>query len=89
MKIIIQPTAKKNLKKLPNSVREIILKKLFSIKDNPLPHIEKLKESALWKLRVGDYRCILFVHTGKEEVHILTVGHRKNIYKNLRKSESG
>lgn len=83
MNIIVQPTAKKNLKKLPSKVVESILKKLYSIKEDPLHFIERLKDSHLWKLRIGDYRAILYLNTKKEEIHVLKIGHRKNIYKNI------
>jgi len=83
MKVVIQPTAKKNLKKLPNHIVIIILKKLNSIKDEPLRYIERLKESQLWKLRIGDYRAIIFINTKDQEIHILKIGHRKEIYKRL------
>ncbi len=80
MNVIIQPTAKKDLKKLPNEIVAVILKKIYSIKDNPLRFIERLKGSQLWKLRIGDYRAILFLKTKEQENHVLKVGHRKNIY---------
>lgn len=81
MKVIIQNTAKKDLKKLSKEIISQILKKLNVIKNKPLRYIERLKDTHLWKLRIGDYRCILFIHTGREEVHVLKVGHRKKIYK--------
>ena len=81
MNIIIQPNAKKDLKKLPNQAVEAILKKIYSIRDNPLAHIERLKGSHLWKLRIGDYHSILYVDTKEDKLHVVKVGHRKNIYK--------
>ena len=84
MNIIIEPNAKKELKKLPKNEISNILKKLFSIKENPLEHLERLKGLKLWKLRVGEYRCIIYADTGKENLHVLKIGHRKNIYKRLR-----
>ena len=81
MKIIILPTSKKDLKKLPKNIIEIILKKLISIKENPLRYIERLKSSHLWKLRVGDYRVIMMINTKDKIVNIIKMGHRKNIYK--------
>ena len=81
MNIIILPTAKKDLKKLPKNVIEIILKKLYSIKENPLRHIERLKSSRLWKLRIGDYRIIMMINTKDKIINIIKIGHRKNIYK--------
>ena len=81
MKVIIQPSAKKDLKKLPSPDVAVVIKKLASIGGDPLHYIERLKgHTHLWKLRVGDYRCILFVNTGLGEVHAMKVGHRKNIY---------
>ncbi len=81
MNIVILPTAKKNLKKLPKNIIGIILKKLYSIKDNPLRYIERLKKSHLWKLRIGDYRVIMMIDTKEEVINVIKIGHRKNIYK--------
>ncbi len=83
MNIIIQPRAKKELKAFPKPVIEQILKKLHSIRDKPLDSIERLKGYSLWKLRIGDYRAILYVDTGKQNIHVVKVGHRKNVYKRL------
>lgn len=83
MNVIIQPNAKKDLKKLSKKTIEIVLKKLNSIRENPLNYIERLKGSSLWKLRVGDYRAILYSKTKNNEIHVLKIGHRKNIYKKL------
>jgi len=83
MNIIIQPRAKKDLKKLPKEAIATILKKIHSIRDNPLRYIERLKSSYLWKLRIGDYRAILFLNTKESKIHVLKIGHRKDIYKRL------
>jgi len=81
MNIIIQPNAKKDLKKLPKKVVETVLKKLYSVKDNPLRYIERLKKSPLWKLRIGDYRAVLYLNTKEDKINVLKIGHRKDIYK--------
>ena len=83
MNIIILPTAKKDLKKLPQNIVDTILKKLYSIKENPLRYIERLKSSHLWKLRVGNYRFIMIINTKDKIINILKIGHRKNIYKEI------
>ena len=83
MNVIIQPVAKRDLKKFPTKTTTIILKKLYTIKDNPLRFIERLKSSHLWKLRIGDYRAILYINTKKGKIHVLKIGHRKDIYKKL------
>ena len=81
MNIIIQPSAKRELKKFDQNILEVILRKLNSIRNDPLKHIIRLKASPLWKLRIGDYRAILMVDTGKQEINVIKIGHRKNIYK--------
>ncbi len=83
MNINILPSAKKCLRKLSKEAAEVILRKLYSIRENPLSHIERLKGSHLWKLRIGDYRAIMMVDTGNRIIHIIKIGHRMDIYKNL------
>jgi len=83
MNIIIQPRAKKDLKRFPKKTVEDILKKIYEIKENPLRYIERLKGSSLWKLRIGHYRAIIHISTKDDKVHVLKIGRRKEIYKKL------
>tara|TARA_Y100000310_G_C20686319_1_gene819256 strand:- start:3057 stop:3308 length:252 start_codon:yes stop_codon:yes gene_type:complete len=83
MKIIIQPSAKKDLKKLEKNIIEVILKKLYSIREDPIRSIIRLANSPLWKLRIGDYRVIMMLDTKNEIIHVIKIGHRKNIYDKL------
>jgi len=76
--------AKKDLKKLEKKEAEIILKKIYSIRSNPLHFIERLSGVPLWKLRAGDYRAILQVVTKDSMIRIIKIGHRGNIYKSLK-----
>ncbi len=82
--IIILPKAKKQLLKLEIKIIEVILKKIYSIKDNPLHYIERLKDVPSWKLRIGDYRVILSINTRDKKIFIEKIGHRKEIYKKYR-----
>lgn len=75
--------AQKNLKKLEKKKAEIILRKLYSIRKNPLHYIERLVGKTLWKLRIGDYRTILILNTKENKIIVLKIGHRKKIYKQL------
>jgi mRNA interferase RelE/StbE len=84
MNVIIQPRAKKDLKKLPKKTISNLLKKINNIKDNPLRYIERLKGSHLFKLRIGDHRAILYLNTKDNKIHVLKIGHRKEIYKRLK-----
>ncbi|MAE42904.1 type II toxin-antitoxin system mRNA interferase toxin, RelE/StbE family [Candidatus Woesearchaeota archaeon] len=82
-KVIIQSPAKKDLKKLPKKEATIIIKKILSVCENPLNSIERLKGRNLWKLRIGNYRAIIYLNTKDKELRILKIGHRKEIYKKL------
>jgi len=79
--IIILPKAKKELLKLEKKTTEIILKKIYSIRENPLHYIERLTEIPSWKLRIADYRAILSISTKENKIFIEKIGHRKDIYK--------
>ncbi|MDA1196614.1 MAG: type II toxin-antitoxin system RelE/ParE family toxin [Nanoarchaeota archaeon] len=81
MNIVIQPRAKKDLKKLSAEIIETILRKIMLIQDDTLRYIERLKGSPLWKLRIGDYRAILLVSTQEKVINVIKIGYRKNRYK--------
>ena len=80
---IIKNKATKEIDKLSPNVRRRILEKLkfFSEQENPLKCAERLNnfEFGEYRFRVSDYR-ILFDVQGNNIV-ILKVGHRKDIYK--------
>jgi mRNA interferase RelE/StbE len=44
------------------------------------PHY-RMKGSNRYRLRVGDYRIIYTFDAGKNEIHLLAVGHRREIYR--------
>ncbi len=83
MNILILPIAEKQLRKLPVDIAKVILAKIYSIKDDPLSYIERLKGGSMWKLRIGDYRAILVISTKDSIINVIKIGHRKNIYKKL------
>lgn len=72
--------AKKFLKKIPKQDSDIILKKLYSIRENPFPHLKKLKGEKLWRLRILKYRAILDILISGKRIIVLRIGHRKKIY---------
>ena len=78
--IEITETAKKFLKKLPKNKAEIILKKIYSIRDNPYRFLKRLKGERLWRLRIGDYRAKVDIIISMNKIIVIRIGHRKNIY---------
>lgn len=78
--------AKRQFLKLPSEIRRRALSKLKMciLSSNPFVFIFKLKGyENLYKLRIGDYRLIVFPKCGEEMLILLVTkaGHRKDVYK--------
>jgi len=78
MKILIGKKAERYLKKI-SKIDQIAIVRKIRLFANPSLGEEKLKGfKNIYRVRVGDYR-IVFRRT-KEEVFIVLIGHRKEIY---------
>jgi len=78
----------KNLSKLDNSARYLILKWIQKnlvncIDPLSIPQMKTLKGKSLnyVRYRVGDYRIICFIEGEKLVINVIDVGHRKEIYR--------
>jgi mRNA interferase RelE/StbE len=83
--IVIESSALKELKKLKKGVPQIfsrLIKSIDALANDPFEgkplHGNK---KGCYSLREGDYRVIYEVHLDDKVVHIIAVGHRKNIYR--------
>lgn len=80
---VFKSQALKDLHKLPKDIQRRIVNKLdyFINSGAPLSFSENLVnfEIGQYRFRIGDYRVIFDV--GGEKIIILTLGHRKEIYK--------
>ena len=84
-KVIWSPKSKKKLSKLDKETITSIIKKAEESKTNPKRYLERLKKINAFKLRTGEYRLIINLDQNKNEMNILTLGHRRNIYKEINK----
>ncbi|MFH1256272.1 MAG: type II toxin-antitoxin system RelE/ParE family toxin [Candidatus Diapherotrites archaeon] len=73
--------AEKALSKLEKEIIKRILLKVEAIKQEPFQYIKELTNDARFSLRVGDYRVLLNMDRKERKILVLTVGHRRNIYK--------
>jgi mRNA interferase RelE/StbE len=77
------PSAIKELKRLPKNIQKQIIKKLeyFLSTPNPLLFANHLINFELgeYRFRIRDYRVIFDLDD--EKIIILSLGHRKNIYR--------
>ena len=78
--IELTETAKGFLKKLQKKDAEIILNKIYSMRENPYRSLKRLHGEKLWRLRIGDYRAIIDVIVSMNKVVVVRIGHRKNVY---------
>lgn len=81
--IQFKPLALRQLEKLPREVQKRLSTKIEGLRDDPFPSGCK-KMAAVpdtWRIRAGDYRLVYQVHRGVLLVLVLTVGHRKDVYR--------
>ena len=81
--IQFKPLALRQLEKLPRELQKRLAAKVETLRDDPFPPGSK-KMAALadtWRIRAGDYRIVYQVHGGILLVLVLTVGHRKDVYR--------
>jgi mRNA interferase RelE/StbE len=85
MRVIISPKAKRQVKKLSTVNRIVIVKKIRLLSDSidyKSQNLKKLKGyENIYRLRVGTMRIIF--KNNKDEIYIVSVGHRKDIYKSF------
>jgi mRNA interferase RelE/StbE len=65
---------------LEREIQQRIISKLRTIKGCPEHFLKPLKGVPYFSLRIGDYRAIIDWRKDREELWVVAVGHRKNIY---------
>ena len=78
--IQIEENAEKFLKNLNKKDAEMIINKIYSIRDNPFRFLKRLQGDKLWRLRIADYRAIVDVVISDNKLVVIRIGHRKNVY---------
>lgn len=72
----------KQINQLPVTVQDRMTKALLSLGSEPRPVASRnLKGREGYRLRVGDYRAIYRVDDDNQEVTVLRVGHRRDVYR--------
>ena len=86
LKLTIKRGVLKDLRSLPKETRGRAALSILELATLPSPQgVEKLKGyERLYRLRVGDYRIVYEV-TG-EDVRVVAVSHRKDIYRQLKET---
>jgi mRNA interferase RelE/StbE len=80
--IILPKSVQKVLDRLPDEIANRILARLAGLETNPRPaDVKKLKGRDAWRIRVGDYRVIYEIHDRVLQIIVITLGHRREIYR--------
>lgn len=81
--VIWTEKALKNLRRLPRESAARIVMAVEKIRENPEEHLQHLRGSPYFKLRVGRYRVILDLRKKLLIVYVIKVGKRENVYDNI------
>lgn len=75
----------KDLGKVPNNIVERIGKIIKDLVNNPLPWGHKKLSGKLnaYRIRVGDYRIVYIIDSEENQIKIMRVRHRKEVYRGL------
>ena len=81
-KVLFKRSAEKELRKISSPDLARIVNKIGMLSHNPrLPGVQMLKgEGRHFRLRQGDYRIIYEVDDTAQEVTIVKIGHRREVY---------
>ena len=79
-KVVFTDRGVKDYRKLPQDIKARITSKIIEYSENPLNHARKLSHHSIgaYRFRIGNYRIIFDFE--EDNIIILRVGHRKDIY---------
>lgn len=81
-KLLIKPSAAKELETVPKKDRRRIVARIRSLSVEPRPPgCERLSGHDLYRVRQGNYRIVYAVQDTDLAVVIITIGHRREVYR--------
>ena len=80
--VILPKSVQKELDRLTDVIATRVLDALATLETHPRPSgCKKLRGQKAWRIRVGDYRVIYEIHDKRLLVMVVTVGHRRDVYR--------
>ena len=87
-RIVLTKSTVKELGGLPLKIHDKIIEHLRQLEENPrIFGAEKLTAINAYKLRVGNYRIVYEISDSKNEVRVVMVDNRKQVYQRLRRKK--
>ena len=84
-RVLLQVNAANALRKLDDTNRTRMKKALGELAVDSWKAGKPLRPSDFWGIRAGDYRAIYEINQDQNQVTVIFVGHRKNVYDNFSK----
>lgn len=83
-KIELKPAARKALLTIEKKDQLRIYAALELLADNPRPPLAiKIKGSKYFRVRVGDFRILYSIDSGRLIILVIDIGHRREIYRDV------
>ena len=81
----IDAKATRDIRALARNDQIRILAKVMALSADPRPpgSVKLAGQSALWRIRLGDYRIIYQIQDLRLVVTVVKVGHRRDVYRGL------
>jgi mRNA-degrading endonuclease RelE of RelBE toxin-antitoxin system len=83
--VLLHPKATEALQKLDPIDKARVKKALGALAGDPWKAGKQLHPSTYWGLQEGDYRAIYEIDREKNQVVVIFIGHRKNVYDDFAK----
>lgn len=81
-RVEILRSAQKQLAKIDRQDQSRIISAIRELANDPRPPgCNKLSGRPAWRIRVGTYRVIYEIHDDRLLVLVVTIGHRKDVYR--------
>ena len=81
-KIFIKKSAVSELENIPKKNIKKIIERIQSLAQNPRPRdSQKLSAQERYRIRQGNYRIVYSVQDEESSVHIVKIGHRREVYR--------
>lgn len=80
--IVLSRNAQRQLDKLSGKIAIPIIEAISLLENNPRPNgYKKLKGREGYRIRIGNYRVIYDIIDNKLIIDVISLGHRKDIYR--------
>ena len=82
--IELKSSARKSLEKLEVKDRLRVYAAIELLSENPRPPFSvQIRGTEFLRVRVGDYRILYSINTGRLVILIIDIGHRREIYRDV------